>query len=311
MEETAEDAREQSLQPVSTGSARAGFPPSVFLVGAQKSGTTTLAHLLDMHPSVSVAVRKEPMYFSHHFRKGADWYRNQFAGDEQAVWIDASPTYTLAPLRDPLPDDEYRAVPGRLKALCPDARFIYVLRDPVERTYSGYWHAVRHGVEKMPFAEAYMNPRKAYLDGSDYAGQLELWLEHFPLAAFLFVDFSELKVSPARVVDRCLSFMGLAPLDDVPTGVVRNAGGRVGRVGQQMNRIMTRYPSVRRLKVLLPTSIINRIKATTAGDREIPAMDDKDRELLAEYFHPRNQRLEELTGFRVGSWTAPSHEAPR
>ena len=308
MEKTAQDARDR---PGRAETARAGFPPSVFLLGAQKSGTTTLAQLLDMHPRVSVATRKEPMYFSHHFRKGAEWYREQFAGDEQVIWLDASPTYTLAPLRDPPPGDPYRAVPGCLKSLAPDARFIYLLRDPVERTYSGYWHAVRHGVEKRPFADACMDPREAYLDGSDYAGQLELWLQHFPLASFLLVDFAELKASPKRVVERCVAFMGLERDTEVPTDVVRNAGGRVGWVGQRMNRIMIRYPAVRRLKVLLPMSIVNRIKATTAGDREIPPMEEADREFLAEYFQERNRRLEELTGFSVGSWTAPSREAPQ
>ena len=287
-------------------SARAGFPPSVFLIGAQKSGTTTLAHLLDMHPRISVATRKEPMYFSHHFQKGSSWYRAQFARDDQAVWLDASPTYTLAPLRDPSAHDPYRAVPGRLKSFTPDARFIYVLRDPVERTYSGYWHAVRHGMEQRPFANAYMDPRKEYLDGSDYAGQLELWLEHFPLDSFLLIDFAELKVNAGRVVNECLAFMGLERQNEVPTGVVRNAGGRVGWVGQQMNRVMTRYPSVRRLKMLLPASIIDRIKATTAGDAEIPPMNDGDRDFLAQYFYERNRRLEELTGFSISGWTAPS-----
>src|SRR5579875_1836664 len=129
------------------------FPPRHFIIGAQKAGTTTLAYLLAQHPDVVLAApKKEPDFFHTYWNNGLDWYRSRFQR-EDGVLIDASVSYTMIPF-DPatgeVPDD----IPGRIHQVSPDAKFIYITRDPAERCYSAYWHEVRLGTEKRPLRQA-------------------------------------------------------------------------------------------------------------------------------------------------------------
>ena len=76
------------------------FPPEVYLIGAQKAGTTTLAYLLSLHPDICVARTKEPHFFTTYLYKGLDWYKSNFANYENSVCLDASTTYSMAPLSE-------------------------------------------------------------------------------------------------------------------------------------------------------------------------------------------------------------------
>ena len=115
-----------------------GFPPEICLIGAQKCGTTSLAHILDQHPDISVAKGKEPSFYTHRWKRGLDWYREQFPEASNTVCVDASPSFTEAPLRQWDAQNIYLGVPEKVLTINAKSKFIYLLRDPVERTYSGY-----------------------------------------------------------------------------------------------------------------------------------------------------------------------------
>ncbi len=178
------------------------FPPEVYLIGAQKAGTTTLAYLLSQHPNICVAKNKEPHYFTGNSGKNLAWYQKQFPNYENTLCIDASTSYSFAPLSS---DNSYRTkncfhnIPQRIHSLNPNAKLIYLLREPIARTYSGYWHSFNTGREHRSFWEAISNDY-FYLDVSNYYGQLTLWLEYFPLESFLFLLFEDLKKNPEQVV---------------------------------------------------------------------------------------------------------------
>ena len=74
------------------------FPPEVYLIGAQKAGTTTLAYLLAQHPDICIAKNKEPHYFTGNSAKSLTWYEKQFPNHENTLCIDASTSYSFAPL---------------------------------------------------------------------------------------------------------------------------------------------------------------------------------------------------------------------
>ena len=90
------------------------------------------------------ATGKELQFFSLHFGRGTRWYRAHFppaaAGRRS---FEASPYYLFHP-----------SVPARVAATLPQARFVALLRDPVERAYSHYLHTRAYGVEPLGFAEA-------------------------------------------------------------------------------------------------------------------------------------------------------------
>ena len=281
------------------------FPPESYLIGAQKAGTTTLAYLLDQHPGMTIGETKEPHFFTDHWRKGLDWYRKQYPGAASMLCMDASTSYAMAPLtpgwkqRDP---GVYEGIPARVHAARPDAKLIYLLRDPVDRTYSGYWHDVRMGVRNGAFRAA-VEGNPFYLDVGDYHGQLLRWLEYFPLSSFHFVLFERMKVRPREVVNECLAFLGLPAVDAITPDSAQNQSYQVGWVGRQVNRIEVAFPGLRALlKSALPggvKTLVNRIKV---GSGRLPPMAEEDRRFLVEYFRERNQKLERLTGLSLDSW---------
>jgi Sulfotransferase domain len=166
--------------------------PNGLIIGAAKAGTTSLFHLLASHPQVFGSPVKEIGFFSNdeRFDKGLDWYRNEyFAGaGEQPVRLEASPAYLTW-------SDK---VAGRLRESyghCPP-KIIAILRDPVARAHSHYWHRVRLGHETLSFADALAqederlranwqelssagNGRYGYFRAGCYATRLRPFFQHF------------------------------------------------------------------------------------------------------------------------------------
>ena len=280
------------------------FPPGSYLIGAQKAGTRTLAYLLNQHPGITIGLNDEPHFFSDNWGKGLDWYRKQFPDSANAMCLDASTSYAMAPLtqgwkhRDPA---VYEGIPAKVRSLNPDARIIYLLRDPVDRTYSGYWQDVRTGVRNEAFrATVASNP--FYLDVSDYHGQLLRWLEHFPLSSFHFVLFEEMKQDPPQVATECFAFLGL-PTRPVVLETPKNQSRQVGWVGRKLNEIEIAFPGLRTsLGSKLPQGIKTRVLNVKAGSAPLPAMLEDDRRFLVEYFRARNQQLEKLIGISLDGW---------
>lgn len=219
------------------------FSANVFLIGAQKAGTTYISSLCNQHPDVCVSEPKEPHFFTRNFVQGFDYYRQCFSDPESRIRIDASTTYSfLRPRRDLDVKDApglLDPVPQRIFEACPEARFIYILRDPVERAAS----AVRHGFRKSGARDTQMslgecldrNPMAEL--ASRYSDQLDRYLEYFPIERFLFINFADIKRNPIEVVERIFAFLDLPPVpvkesassSDRHASMVPNAFGRALR----------------------------------------------------------------------------------
>jgi hypothetical protein len=180
--------------------------PNLFIIGAMKSGTTSLHEYLDTHPQIAMSREKEPGYFVEELslRKGEDWYLSLFEQDARYQYVGESSThYTKLPL--------YRGVPERLFRFNPDARLIYIMRDPFDRVISHYWHAVRdvhHGGELRPLLKA-VQECPDYLCFSDYAMQLEPYIERFGKNAIFTLSFEALVEDPQHQLDRIYRWLGL------------------------------------------------------------------------------------------------------
>jgi hypothetical protein len=184
-----------------------GALPEFVIIGAQRSGTTSLYRHLADHPDVRVATGKELQFLSLHHGRGVRWYRAHFPVRPPSVRsFEASPYYLFHP-----------DAPGRAAAVLPQARFVAVLRDPVERAYSHYLHSRRQGVEPLSFADALLaEPERlaagrireySYVARGRYAEQLARWRRHVPAARLLVVRTEEVADDPARVT----RFLGLDP----------------------------------------------------------------------------------------------------
>ncbi len=205
--------------------------PDCLIIGAQRAGTSSLYRNLLQHPGIGGATRKEVHYFDQNHRQGPNWYRSFFSaaspGEATRLNIEASPYYIYHP-----------AVPARVKALLPEARLIALLRDPVERAWSGYLHARERGLESLEFADAldaeagrlrgeeqrlladpsytsYAHRHHSYQSRGLYAEQLARWLEHFPRERLLLLKAEDLYTDATGVTRRVLAFLGLPEIPGI------------------------------------------------------------------------------------------------
>jgi hypothetical protein len=195
--------------------------PTFLCIGAQKAGTTTLHELLARHPDVFLPEEKEIQYFTLHSRRDPTWYARAYAGareDQQRG--DVTPYYVFHP-----------AAPARIRALLPEARLVLLLRDPVERALSGYFHSRRLNDEPLPIEEAFACEEKrlagadelllrpgarhashqnhSYVSRSRYEVQIRRYLEHFDRTRLLLLRSEDLFADPASVWARLLRFLDL------------------------------------------------------------------------------------------------------
>ena len=282
------------------------FPPDIYLIGAQKSGTTTLAHLLAQHPQICVAKTKEPHFFTTNWRKGITWYKKQFLNYEDAVCIDASTTYSMAPLnleQNSRSAKEYlHHVPQKLHSINSQAKFIYLLRNPVERAYSAYWHYMTRGRETRSFKEA-IRQDYFYLDVSNYYGQLSLWLEYFPIDSFLFLLFEDLKADPKEVATKCFRFIGVEEsAHQVSLKEVKNKTTYVNGIGRQFSSLVSRLDHSG-FGYIVPTPVRKAIHEQTINtSKNIPKISKEERQYLITYFADKISKLEPLTGLDLSHW---------
>lgn len=188
-----------------------GQPTHLLVIGAQKAGTQSLAHYLAAQPRVSVTPQ-ELNYFSDDrvWARGFDWYRQHItdaAKPDAQVFGETSPTYAM---RLAYPDAAHR-----IAATLPQARLVYLLRDPIERMRSAYQHALASGWERRPMREALLAD-DTYLDVSRYAAQLQCYAEVLPRDQVLLLESAQLRLDRNAVVAKVLRFAGLG---DAPVPV--------------------------------------------------------------------------------------------
>jgi hypothetical protein len=175
--------------------------PNLLVIGATKAGTTTLWHYLDQHPQVYMAPDKELHYFDvdANWLRGLSWYEDKFAaaGNEPVIG-EATPGYTRYPLRP--------WAAARAATAVPDAKLIYLVRDPIERIRSHVVHEMRHGREQRPFTEAVL-ANSMYVDASCYAMQAQRWLGSYPREALLIVESERLHTATEETMRQIYEFL--------------------------------------------------------------------------------------------------------
>ena len=129
------------------------------LGGAQKSGTTSLHHLLSQHPAIQMPMgREQETHFfdlDDHYSQGLDWLAGRLPPGAGTTHIGLTcPIYLYL---------DY--VPQRIRQYFPNVKFLFILRDPVNRAYSSYWHERKKGREKLSFEHALQQESDRIVDG--------------------------------------------------------------------------------------------------------------------------------------------------
>ncbi len=174
--------------------------PNFIILGAAKSGTTSLFEILKQHPQIFGAAKKEVGFFNNddNYQKGLDWYSSKFfkSSETYRIRMESTPAYlNWGEKTAERIADTFQNIP---------IKFALIFRDPVERAYSNYWHRVRMGQEDLPFekaieaeenriadnyAELYRtgNSKYGYFRGGCYATNLKPFLEYFDNDRFIFL----------------------------------------------------------------------------------------------------------------------------
>lgn len=173
------------------------------IIGAMKCGTTSLFHYLTQHPRICPSSIKEPAFFieDRTWDRGLDWYRSLYDWDpHRHRWaLEASTSYTKRP--------EVAGVPDRIASVPGDKRFIYIMRDPLERIRSHIEYG--RAKEWEPFREAGGGVPETAIEISRYAYQLEPFVREFGRDRILLLTLEEMAETPGEILDRTCDFLGI------------------------------------------------------------------------------------------------------
>jgi len=296
--------------------------PDFIIGGAMKSGTTTLHYALAQHRSIFIP-RQEIFFFSiddieqhpnffipskdgwtffdydRERERYVDWYA-EFFRDAQATQIvgEDSTTYLASP-----------NAARRIAELLPDVKLLFLLRDPVRRAYSHYWHLVRVGDAVQNFEETIARSPGTLLQRGFYKRQVERFLEVFPRDRIMFLVFEDFVPNMQARIDRVCAFLGVAGSVDVSAlDTHRNPGLVPRNLGMQLayNRLLQRRHERRFLEHLplapterrpgLPRIVGIAAEKALLVDRDPPPMKDTTRSFLEKLFARENRGLSKLVG---------------
>jgi hypothetical protein len=277
--------------------AAKGGLPDFIVIGAMKAGSTTLHRYLRGHPQIVMSDPKELHYFveERSWSEGEDWYRSHFPVRPGVVCGEASVTYTQAAL--------YAGVPARMAQVVPQARLIYLLRDPVERMRSHYVHELAALREHLPIERALCEQPK-YLDVSRYAGQLDRFLAHYPQGQILLLTSEALFARPREVLAQVFTFLGVDPSYEPPAPVHVNQSSRKSVPSPFVHRLRSSH-AARAVVHRIPVPMRDRIKAGVPRrplDPQKTVLSEEFRDELRAELRPDVRRLRPLLGADVDAW---------
>lgn len=272
--------------------------PDFLIVGAMKSGTSTLADYLRLHESIRMP--EEELHFfdrREEWKRGPTWYAERLrnaVGPEYGAFSllgEKTPTYSYQP-----------ECAGRIAEMLPEVRLIWIFREPARRTYSNYLHSRAVGGEILSFRSAVRReaPRarsnifKGYVERSKYVNQVERFLEYFPLPQMHFLLFENLLRSPLSELNRVARFLGVPPFESDPPEI-RSNPARYPR--WPLSLWLARRIAGRHSRLFEIVTGVN-----TRPPRRPPPIPPDVEKHLRKTFAPYNQKLAELTGLDLSLW---------
>lgn len=268
-------------------------PDYFFIIGAMKAGTTSLFKYLADHPDLCPSSRKEPRIFRDpgetEIQRSA--LRALFPERARQRWcFEASTAYTKHP--------RFTGVPERLRRVVPDARLIYLVRNPVERTWSQYVHNLAHGRETRTFERA-LDEVPQYLDISRYHLQLTQYYKVFPRDQVLVVAFEEMVADPVETVRQICRFLDVDSSYAPPAPEVAFNASSSKLTASMPLRVLRTVG----MDELVPWRVRRRLK--TAGlplPLKTNVLTPPLRALVADSVRQDTEALFESLGRRIGAW---------
>ncbi len=300
--------------------------PNLFVPGAGKSGTSSFHDYLGQHPEIFMSKAKEPHFFSNSANFQVDHavkleaYAQLFAGAEQHTFRGESSTgYMVFP-----------HVIDRIKKSIDNPRFIFVLRNPIDRAYSHYWWLRGRGHETRPFREAVLadmhelpEPQnrvegfggyRYYYPFGQYGKYLPPFLDAFGRNKVFIITTEKMRSQQTETLNACFTFLGLEPLATVAltrtneTIVYKRPGvhkffyslGSQTAASKLLRRILPQ--SMYRSLILARQSVAQRVSHTLEAQTGYPAMSDVERQWLQALYKDDVNALRQTTGLAFTEW---------
>lgn len=273
--------------------------PNLFIIGTQKGGSTSLHRHLSGHPDIGTFREKEINLFLEgvDVEKRLEELGAPRGGD--AFVLDGSINYCRHP--------RHAGVPGRILEHVGQQtpRFLYTLRNPVDRLISHYfWNSERYGEHRSLLEAAAKDD--VYVATGQYDMQMAQYLKHFDLDQFLFVRFEAFRADPQTEVNRVLDWLDLPHLE-IDTGVrLASTSAKTTRAQRfpRLHGFVTGSPVLRRsLQALLSDRTLRRMNRAMSTEIARQPVDIQVRqELLETYFLSSIDKTEELLGLDLSDW---------
>jgi hypothetical protein len=281
-----------------------------FIVGAPKAGTTSLYHYLNENLEIEMSSQKEPDFFSYealqnqklYYAKNRintiEKYHSLFKREDNILRGEASVSYLF-----------YKDVPNRIIEYNPNAKIIIMLRNPIDRAFSHYLMDYRLGLISASFDSIIYKQSQninahlfyqQYVQVSEYANQVQRYLEVFSSKNIYFVDYDDFKYQTSDIMNNIFSFLNLS--SNFKPDLIK----KYNTYTQPKNSIIRYAYSFRYfrkiLSNILPKKLIEKITNFLFLSKKKPKLSESTIQFLKKYFESDVRTLSKLLNKDFTKW---------
>lgn len=297
--------------------------PNLFIPGAGKSGTSSMHQLLNFHPEICMSHVKEPHFWTnlnYNNYTEADYleYSNLFISNPDATYLGESSTgYMVFPSFINRIKEKYKTEP----------KFIFVLRNPIDRCYSHYWWLKGMGSEKLDLKSAFLKDidveptpeiqlpeanYKCYYQYGLYAKWLKKFYGNFDSKNIKIITHESLKNNPLKTLNECFLFLNLESLIEIPevhtnkTQILKMP--YLYRYAKLITFNKVKLPQVvkdhipNKVKIFIRKNLMQAVLKYTKTDKTYPKINTEERIFLKEYYKESVNSLKQLTNLSFSEW---------
>lgn len=283
--------------------------PDFFIVGAAKAGTTSLFKYLSQHPSIFIPPMKEYHFFADYPPPSSK--RVATLRDYLRLFADQPPEVAAGEASTSYLPSVFAA--PRMFQLFPKAKILAILRDPMERAYSNYWHNRKHARETLSFEQALEAEDRRIEEGWPfdfhyvrtglYHDQVARFLEAFGRERVRILLMEDLRSDPSALCRSLFAFLDVDPEVQVDADRVHNRSGPPRN--ETLSRFLNyRFPGRSEVATLLPPARKLKNRLLQKNILPQPRMRDETRRWLIDRFSEDVRRLEQLLERDLRLWRA-------